>query len=82
MNDTDPRIEKLQIEGYRQMSPAQKLEIVARLTVAVHQLSLLDIRRRHPDADEREQRLRLVSRFNDAATMRRVFGWDPDVMGY
>jgi hypothetical protein len=48
----------------------------------MHQLALVDIRRRHPNADEREQRLRLVSRFTDASMMRRVFRWDPDVMGY
>jgi hypothetical protein len=52
------------------------------LTATTHQLALADIRRCHPNADEREQRLRLVSRWLDAAMMRRVFGWDPDVMGY
>ena len=81
-NDTHPRIEELQLEGYRRMTPAEKLAIVSALTAAVHQLALVDIRRRHPAADQREQRLRLVSRFIDAATMRRVFDWDPDVMGY
>jgi hypothetical protein len=81
-NDTHPRIEQLQIEGYRRMTPAQKLAIVSRLTSAIHELALMDIRRRHPGAGEREQRLRLASRFYDAATMRRVFDWDPDVMGY
>jgi hypothetical protein len=81
-HDTDPRIEELQLAGYRRMSPAEKLAIVSRLTAAVHQLALLDIRRRHPQAGEREQRLRLVSRFVDAPTMRRVFGWDPDIMGF
>lgn len=81
-NDTHPSVEELQLEGYRRMTGAQKLAIVSRLTAAVHQLALVDIRRRHPAADLREQRLRLVSRWIDAATMRRVFGWDPDVMGY
>jgi hypothetical protein len=80
-NDTHPSIEELQLAGYRRMSSAQLLAIVSQLTAAVHQLALLDIRRRHPQADEREQRLRLVSRFTDASTMRRVFGWDPDVYG-
>jgi len=81
-NDTHPSIEQFQIEGYRKMTPAQKLALVSRLTAAVHQLALVDIRRRHPNAGEREQRLRLVSRWIDAATMRRLLDWDPDVMGY
>jgi hypothetical protein len=80
--DTDPRIEQLQLAGYRRMTPVQKLAIVSKLTAAVHQLALADIRRRHPAAGEREQRLRLISRWTDGPTMRRVFGWDPDVMGF
>ena len=81
-SDTHPSIEQLQIEGYRRMTATQKLAIVSRLTRAVHALALADIKRRHPQAGDRERRLRLVSRFIDADTMRRVFGWDPDAMGY
>lgn len=81
-NDTHPSIEERQLEGYRRMTPAQKLAIVSRLTIATHELALIDIRRRHPAASPREHRLRLVSRWIDAAMMGRVFGWDPDVTGY
>jgi len=81
-SDTHPRIEQLQIEGYRRMTPTQKLALVCRLTATTHRLALVDIRRRHPNADEREQKLRLVSRWLEAGTMRRAFGWDPDVMGF
>jgi hypothetical protein len=80
--DTHPAIEKLLVDGYRKMTPARKLAIVNELTVAVQRLALADIRRRHPSADEHEQKLRLASRWLDAATMRRVFDWDPDVQGY
>jgi hypothetical protein len=82
MRDTHPAIEQLLVDGYRRMTPAQKLAIVDDLTVTVQQLALMDIRRVHPSADEREQKLRLASRWLDAATMRRVFDWDPDVQGY
>src|SRR5438876_10780867 len=61
-NDTDPLVEAMLVEGYRGMSPSQKLERVRALTRAVQELALVDIRRRHPDADEREQALRLASR--------------------
>jgi hypothetical protein len=57
-DDTDPAIKALLIEGYRRMSPSQKLERVRVLTRAVQELALADIRRRHPNADEREQALR------------------------
>lgn len=80
--DTDPRIEAILIEGYRRMSPAEKLERVRSLTRAVQQLALLDIRRRHPDADEREQALRLASRWIEPELMLRAFGWDVREVGY
>jgi hypothetical protein len=61
-DDTHPAMRALLIEGYRAMSPAQKLERVRALNHAVQQPALMDIRRRHPNADEREQALRLASR--------------------
>ena len=54
--DTHPAVEAMLIEGFRGMSPSQKLERVRALNQAVQELALLDIRRRHPDAGEREQR--------------------------
>ena len=81
-NDTDPRMDALLVEGYRRMSSSQKLERVRALTRAVQELALLDIRRRHPDADEREQALRLASRWMEPELMVRAFGWDVRKVGY
>lgn len=58
--DTSPDIERLQIEGWRQMSPADKAAIVSGLTQAVYDLTRAGIRLRHPDASPREQFLRLA----------------------
>lgn len=60
-SDTDPAIEAFLVEGYRRMTPAQKLELVGALTRTVRQLALADVRRRYPNADEREQALRVAS---------------------
>ncbi|MGP0070029.1 MAG: hypothetical protein ACLQGP_41325 [Isosphaeraceae bacterium] len=81
-NDTDPRVEAMVIEGYRRMTPSQKLERVRALTRAVQELALMDIRRKHPDADEREQMLRLASRWIEPDLMVRAFGWDAREVGY
>ena len=81
-NDTHPEIERLLIEGYRKMSPAQKLDRVGALTQAVQELALLDIRRRHPNAGPREQALRLASRWIEPPLMVRAFGWDVTKEGY
>lgn len=80
--DTHPDIEARIIEGYRAMSPARKFELVCALTRTVRELALIDIRRRHPDADERELALRLASRTVDPGLLKRAFGWDVDVEGY
>lgn len=82
LSDTSPEAEKLLIELYRRMPAWQKLRQVSQLTLAVQELALCDIRRRHPHADEHEQQLRLASRWLNAETMRQVFGWDPDREGY
>ena len=81
-DDTDPRVKALLIEEYRKMSPSEKLERVRALTRAVQELALADIRRRHPGADEREQALRLASRWIGPELMVRAFGWDVQKVGY
>jgi hypothetical protein len=81
-NDTDTRIEAVLVAGYRAMSASQKVARVGALTRAVQELALLDIRRRHPDADQREPALRLASRWIDADLMKRALGWDVASAGF
>jgi hypothetical protein len=81
-NDTHPKIHALLIEGYRKMSSSQKFAQACALTRTVQQLALLDVRRRHPHADEREQALRVASRWIEPEMMLRVFGWDVRKEGY
>lgn len=82
LNDTHPKIDALLIEGYRKMTAAQKLERVRGLTRAVQELAILDVRRRHPNADSREQELRVASRWIEPDLMVRAFGWDARAEGY
>ena len=81
-SDTHPSVEAFLVEGYRRMTLAEKMARVSAMSRAVQELALVDIRRRHPQADAREQELRLASRRLDGETMRRVFGWDPEREGY
>lgn len=64
------------------MTAAEKVARVCSLSRAVQELGLLDVRRSHPGASERELQLRLASRSLDPELMRRAFGWDPSVEGY
>jgi hypothetical protein len=58
--DTSPEIERMQIDRWRQMSPAEKAAIVSGLTQAVYDLALAGTRLRYPGAPPREQFLRLA----------------------
>lgn len=80
--DTDPKIHRMMIEGYRAMSPQQKWQRVCDLNKTVRQLALARIRQQRKGCSEREQQLRLASLWLDAETMKRVFGWDPKEHGY
>ena len=75
--DTDPAIEALRIEGFRRMSPAQKLALVGAMTKNVRELALSGIRSRHPGIDDREAMLRLAAMSVDPAILFKAFGWDP-----
>ena len=82
LSDTHPDVEKRLIEGYRAMTPAQKWRRVCDLNRTLDALARADVRRRHPEAYEREVNLRVASRRLPAELMRRAFGWDPDRQGY
>jgi hypothetical protein len=82
LNDTHPKIHQMLIEGYRRMTPEQKLHQVDELTKAVQQLALARIQQQYGDIPEREQQLRLAALWLDRETMIRVFNWDPQKEGY
>ncbi len=70
------------IEGYRRMPVWKKLQQVREMTRLVYELAMNEIRQAYPQADERELKLRLASRWLDPELMRKAFGWDPEKEGY
>jgi hypothetical protein len=80
-SDTHPTVETFILDGYRRMSPAEKIARVTALTQTVQRLALADIRRRYPTATMREQSLRLASRWLGPDLMRKAFGWDVEKEG-
>lgn len=65
-------------EGIRRMTPAQRVKRSISLTILAHSFALAEIRRRHPEEDERTHRLRLAARYIDGDTMRKAFGFTDD----
>ncbi len=80
--DTHPEIERILIEAYRRMPPAEKFRRIEGMNRTMEMLAMADIRRRYPDASEYECRLRVASRRIPAELMRKAFGWDPEKEGY
>lgn len=80
--DTHPDIERMQIEAYRRMTPAEKLRIVGDLNRFAADTIRAQVRRAHPRAGEQEVRLRAASRWLPAALLKSAFGWDPEQKGY
>lgn len=80
-SDTPPAMERILIEGYRRMSPREKLARVVALNRALDQLARARIRAQYGDISEREMRLRLAALRLDAQFLTDAFGWDPRVRG-
>ena len=80
--DTRPDTFALLLQGYRRMTPAQKIARVADLSTASRQMAQARIRKEHPDADDFEIRLRVGALILGRETMLRVFSWDPDKEGW
>ena len=79
--DTDLATEQRMFAHYRRMSVEEKLNHIGALGHLVEEVAMAGVRARYPAGTERENRLRLVSRWLDRETMIRVYGWDPDIEG-
>jgi hypothetical protein len=56
--DTSPEIERLQVEAWRRMSPAEKAATITGLTRAAHAMTRAGVRHRYPGGSPRELFLR------------------------
>lgn len=83
LEHTHPDVEVLLLQGYRRMSPAEKISRVFDLNRTVRSMAAARIRAQYgPGVTDRELRLRLAALWLDRETMIRVFGWDPAIEGY
>ncbi|NUN48871.1 MAG: hypothetical protein HUU15_08605 [Candidatus Brocadiae bacterium] len=81
-DDTSIAAEQLQIAAWRRLTPTERVGKMWELSAWVRGIAEAEVRRRHPDAPEREVQLRVASRRFGRDLMVRAFGWDPDVHGY
>jgi hypothetical protein len=81
-SDTSKESEQAYLKLLRESPPWRKAAMVNSLTIACQELAVAGIRLRHPNASEREIRMRLAALWIDREVMVRVFGWDPQFKGY
>ena len=75
--DTSDEAWRIVNDGLRRMTPAQRVGRVVSLTVLAHGVALAQIRRDHPDEDDRRWRLRLAARLYGPELIKRAFDWPP-----
>ncbi len=73
-SDTDPKMEALQIQLWRQASPTQKMNIVAQLNAAVRLLAMSGLRAQFPNASESELHYRLAVLYLGEELAQKVYG--------
>jgi hypothetical protein len=82
LSDTSPEAQQILIEGYRRMTPTQKLQRVESLDRALVLLQKARIRADYGDIPDEEMRMRLGALRLGRETMMKVFGWDPEEKGW
>jgi hypothetical protein len=67
--------ERVQLELLRRMTPAEKLERMRQLTLAVQQLAFAGCQQ-YPDATDDEIWLRLAARRLGPEWVKKAYGWE------
>jgi hypothetical protein len=70
--DTSEAVDRMLMDAYRRMSPAEKMERVRALSRAAHQAAAAGIRLRQPDASEADIRIILAVRRLGEDIVRRA----------
>ena len=73
-SDTDPKMEALQIQLWRQASPTRKMNMLAQLNASARLLALAGLRAQYPQASEAELRFKLAGLLFGDELARKVYG--------
>jgi hypothetical protein len=78
MNDTHPAIAAMILDGYRRMTPAEKLARCADLSTSVRQLAAARIRAENPGLTEREVLWRVAALLYPPELLERAARWEAE----
>ncbi|MBI2900843.1 MAG: hypothetical protein HYY17_11720 [Planctomycetes bacterium] len=74
--DTSFEAEQILFEGYRRMTPAERIHRACELEEMGRRISLAALRKRYPGESDRDLALRLASFAICPADLRAAFGWE------
>ena len=60
LNDTSPDAQAMQLDLLRHMTPQERIEKMCALSQSLREMAFQAIRRRHPQLDEAEVRLKFI----------------------
>ena len=80
--DTSPEAEAVLVELLQRAPVWKRLQMVDQMYETLSLLTLADLRRCYPNADEQEIKRRLTARFLSREEIIAAYGWDPQVEGY
>lgn len=72
--DTNPKMEALQIQLWRQASPTRKMQALAQLNASAKTLALTGLRSQYPQASDAELRRRLAGLLLGEELATKVYG--------
>lgn len=78
MSDTDPSVERVQIELIRQAPAWRKMELLGQMNLTVKTLALIGLRERYPNASEPEIKRRLADLLLGEELAAKVYGPYPE----
>lgn len=81
-SDTTPEAEIVLLELLRQAPVWKRLQMIDQMYETLRLISLADLRRCYPKADESELRRRLAARILSREHVLAAYGWDPEIEGY
>lgn len=70
------------MELLRQAPVWKRLQMVDQMHETLRLLTIADLRRCYPNADENEIKRRLAARLLSRADVMAAYGWDPQLEGY
>ncbi|HXT21533.1 MAG TPA: hypothetical protein VN811_01310 [Thermoanaerobaculia bacterium] len=80
-SDTSPAIAAMLMAANRALTSQEKVRQVLDCNEVSEAMALAGLRARHPEASDRELRLRLAAQRLGRPLMIAAFGWDPERSG-